>query len=147
MALKDLDAEGEDGAGTTAAQQLLEELCREGAAEEHVNVLLDPGALVLQDNEELAREWLKRRPDRRAVVFFDGDRQRVVSREQLEGCGDSMALGESAFAGDLSDCLVYMDDEHTRGSDFQLPLETRAVLTLGKGLQKDKFMQACMRMR
>lgn len=40
-----------------------------------------------------------------------------------------------------------MDDVHTRGSDFRLPRGMRAAVTLGKGLQKDKLVQACMRMR
>lgn len=43
--------------------------------------------------------------------------------------------------------MLYLDDQHTRGSDFQLPLGRHAVVTLGKGMQKDKLFQATMRMR
>ena len=47
----------------------------------------------------------------------------------------------------MSKCLLYLDDVHTRGLDFVLPQHTRAMLTLGKGMPKDKLLQASMRMR
>lgn len=112
-----------------------------------INVVLDPGALVLQlSNVEFARRWLKRRPDMEAVVFFDDQNViRVLDRDHLDE--DPVAFSLSPYAEDMRLCLLYLDDVHTRGSDFRLPLTTRALLTLGKGMTKDKFLQACMRMR
>ncbi|CAD7943082.1 unnamed protein product [Amoebophrya sp. A25] len=114
---------------------------------EKVNVVLDPGALVLQlSNLEFSKEWLKRRPDMEACVFFDEQNViKVIDRDHLDEDPASFAL--SPYAEDMSKCLLYLDDVHTRGSDFRLPLHTRAILTLGKGMTKDKFLQACMRMR
>jgi hypothetical protein len=43
--------------------------------------------------------------------------------------------------------LVYLDDSHTRGTDLKIPKGTVAAVTLGKGVNKDKLMQGCMRMR
>ncbi len=40
-----------------------------------------------------------------------------------------------------------MDEVYTRGTDFKFPNKFRAVVTLGNGLTKDRFVQACMRMR
>jgi len=61
--------------------------------------------------------------------------------------GLKMPLVNSAYAQRLDRCLLYLDDGHTRGSDFVLPAGTRAAVTLGRGLMKDKLVQACMRMR
>ena len=47
----------------------------------------------------------------------------------------------------MSSYLLYLDDVHTRGSDFVLPIKTRAMLTLGRGMQKDKLLQTAMRLR
>ncbi|CAD7923999.1 unnamed protein product [Amoebophrya sp. A120] len=118
-----------------------------GLPEEKINVVLDPGAMVLQlSNLEFSKEWLKRRPDMEACVFFDEKNTiRVIDRDHLDEDPVSFAL--SPYAEDMRKCLLYLDDVHTRGSDFRLPLYTRALLTLGRGMTKDKFLQACMRMR
>jgi len=112
-----------------------------------VNVVLDPGALVLQlSNHEFCKKWLLRRADMEAAVFFDEQNIiRVIDRDHLDEDPVSFAL--SPYADDMSLCLLYLDDVHTRGSDFRLPINSRALLTLGKGMPKDKFLQACMRMR
>eukprot|EP00929_Paragymnodinium_shiwhaense_P044185 TRINITY_DN22673_c0_g1_i1.p1 TRINITY_DN22673_c0_g1~~TRINITY_DN22673_c0_g1_i1.p1 ORF type:complete len:3475 (-),score=733.29 TRINITY_DN22673_c0_g1_i1:80-10504(-) len=108
-----------------------------------IDVLLDPGALVLElSHREVAELWLAKRPDRSAAVYFEGDRIDVVDRT-----GVTMPLAVSPFENALWDCLLYLDDEHTRGSDFKLPRGRRAAVTLGRGMQKDKLLQACMRMR
>jgi hypothetical protein len=43
--------------------------------------------------------------------------------------------------------VFYLDEIHTRGTDFKFPKGFRAAVTLGNGLTKDRFVQACMRMR
>lgn len=108
-----------------------------------LNVMLDPGGLVLElGNRLFVEEWLKVRPDMEAGAYFEGDAIKVVKR-----CGGVLPFHVSPYADDMSKCLLYLDDIHTRGSDFRLPLRTRALLTLGKGLTKDKLLQACMRLR
>jgi hypothetical protein len=47
----------------------------------------------------------------------------------------------------LDRCVIYLDEIHTRGTDFKFPIGFRAAVTLGNGLTKDRLVQACMRMR
>jgi hypothetical protein len=120
-------------------QQLLEIVC----ADSRIDVLLDAGALVLEfTHRQVAQLWLKRREDRKAAVYFEGNRVDVVDR-----FGRSMPFAVSPFENAMEDCLLYLDDEHCRGSDFRVPKGRRALVTLGKGMQKDKLLQAVMRMR
>ena len=108
-----------------------------------INVVLDAGALVLhKSNRNFIESWLHIRKDMEAAAFFEGSTIFVLTQD-----GDQLKFDASPYCEDMSRCLLYLDDIHTRGSDFRLPLNARAVLTLGKGLQKDKFVQACMRMR
>eukprot|EP00536_Pseudo-nitzschia_multiseries_P005723 jgi/Psemu1/254758/estExt_Genewise1Plus.C_1120007 len=108
-----------------------------------INVVLDAGALLLQkSNSAFVKAWLQKRPDMEAGAFFEGSTIFVLRKD-----GMLMKFKSSPYCTDISKCLLYLDDIHTRGSDFRLPLTTRAILTLGKGMEKDKFLQACMRMR
>ncbi|KAJ6561074.1 hypothetical protein DFH09DRAFT_1035925 [Mycena vulgaris] len=112
-----------------------------------VTVLLDVGAQVLElKNEEVAREWLKldTRSNIEAAVFFDpsSDEIRVVSRD-----GRAQPFASSLYKTQLQKTLVYLDEAHTRGTDFKFPAGSRAVVTLGPKLTKDKLVQGCMRMR
>ncbi|CAF1615295.1 unnamed protein product [Rotaria sp. Silwood1] len=47
----------------------------------------------------------------------------------------------------LDRCIFYLDEIHTRGTDFKFPVGFKAAVTLGINLTKDRFVQACMRMR
>ncbi|KIK69250.1 hypothetical protein GYMLUDRAFT_255795 [Collybiopsis luxurians FD-317 M1] len=109
-----------------------------------VQVLLDVGAQMLDlKNDALAREWLKLRPDMSAAIFFnDKDEMIVVSQD-----GTEELLISSPFKGQLDQCLVYLDDAHTRGTDLKLPINSRAAVTLGPKVTKDRLIQGCMRMR
>jgi hypothetical protein len=123
----------------STGQEILDRL----GADQSVDVLLDAGALVLElSHKQTAMAWLEIRKDRKAAVYFEGDRIEVVDR-----LGLTMPLSVSPFEDSMGDCLLYLDEEHTRGSDFKLPQNRRAVVTLGKGMQKDKLLQAIMRMR
>ena len=62
-------------------------------------------------------------------MYFSGDRIDVVDRFGLV-----MPLSVSPFENSMEDCLLYLDEEHTRGSDFRLPKNRRAAVTLGKGI-------------
>eukprot|EP00439_Symbiodinium_sp_Y106_P083848 s792_g24.t1 len=128
-----------------AGRQILEELI----SDPDVNVLLDAGALVIdKSNQELAEEWLKTRRgrglrDKEAAIFFDANNTASVVNE----FGKVMSLAVSPYERSLDRCLLYLDDVHCRGCDFRMPRASKTVVTLGRGMQKDKLVQACMRMR
>ena len=109
-------------------------------SEPPVRVILDVGAQVLEwKNEEVARRWLSRVPatESQAAVFFD-DRNdlSVLSRD-----GNVESLMVSHFAKQMDQCLVYLDEAHTRGTDLKLPTNYRAAVTLGPDLTKDRLVQ------
>ncbi|KAG8928194.1 hypothetical protein FRC02_007248, partial [Tulasnella sp. 418] len=111
-----------------------------------IRVLLDVGAQILRlSNEEVAAEWLKlnTNPHVFAVVFFGSDDEPYVRTRNgvIEG------FVSSPFRHQLDTCLLYLDDAHTRGTDFKLPSGTRAAVTLGPKVTKDRLVQGCMRMR
>ncbi|KAF7345358.1 hypothetical protein MVEN_01553700 [Mycena venus] len=56
-------------------------------------------------------------------------------------------FASSLYKKQLGKTLVYLDEAHTRGTDFKFPEGSRAVVTLGPRLTKDKLVQGCMRMR
>ncbi|PQE15350.1 very large low complexity protein [Rutstroemia sp. NJR-2017a WRK4] len=111
-----------------------------------VRVVLDVGAQVLElSNEEFAGAWLSRVPEAeaQAVIFFDACNEvYVLSRDRRKE-----PFQISPFAKQMDQCLVYLDESHTRGTDLKLPDNYRAIVTLGPGLTKDRLVQACMRMR
>ncbi|KAF8260955.1 hypothetical protein EI94DRAFT_1609035 [Lactarius quietus] len=109
-----------------------------------IRVLLDVGAQMLElQNEDLARHWLSLRPDVLAAVFFnDSDHLTVLTQS-----GSLEPLVSSPLNRQLEKCVVYLDDAHTRGTDLKLPTGTRAAVTLGPKVTKDRLMQGCMRMR
>ena len=103
-----------------------------------IRVLLDVGAQMLElQNEELARYWLSLRPDVSAGIFFnDDDHLTVVTQD-----GMTEPFVSSPFSRQLDKCVVYLDDAHTRGTDLKLPQGTRAAVTLGPKVTKDKLVQ------
>jgi hypothetical protein len=76
-------------------------------------------------------------PSVRAAVYFD-DRNElfVLSRD---GFREPLAL--SPLANQMDQCLVYLDEAHTRGTDLVLPMDYRAAVTLGPSLTKDRLVQ------
>ncbi|KAG1902165.1 uncharacterized protein F5891DRAFT_1172225 [Suillus fuscotomentosus] len=109
-----------------------------------VRVLLDAGAQMLElKNQELAEAWLRAKCDAQAAVFVNNDDEIVVvSRD-----GTVESLMSSPFAQQLDQCVIYLDDAHTRGTDVKLPSGFRAAVTLGPKVTKDRLTQGCMRMR
>ncbi len=105
-----------------------------------VRVILDVGAQVLElQNEAMARSWLSRVPDSeaQAAMFFNIHNDIcVLSRD-----GTSEPLQASPFSKQLDQCLVYLDEAHTRGTDLRMPENYRAIVTLGPGLTKDRLVQ------
>ncbi|KAG2337797.1 hypothetical protein BDR05DRAFT_894660 [Suillus weaverae] len=109
-----------------------------------VRVLLDVGAQMLElQNQELAEAWLRAKRDAQAAVFVnDDDEIVVISRD-----GTVEPLVSSPFSQQLDQCVIYLDDAHTRGTDVKLPSGFRAAVTLGPKVTKDRLTQGCMRMR
>jgi hypothetical protein len=103
-----------------------------------IRVLLDVGAQILElENEELARQWLSIRPDVSAAIFFnDSDHLTVVTPD-----GIIEPFISSPFNRQLEKCVVYLDDAHTRGTDLKFPEGTRAAVTLGPKVTKDRLVQ------
>jgi len=110
------------------------------AEKQHVMVLLDVGAQVLElQNEDVAREWLtqERRSYVEAAIYCDlKDEFYVITRD-----GRSEPLATSLYKTQLDKTLVYLDEAHTRGTDFKFPKGTRAAVTLGPKVTKDKLVQ------
>ncbi|GCA62130.1 protein of unknown function DUF3645 [Kipferlia bialata] len=111
-------------------------------------VLIDAGAQMIDlDNDDVAREWLALSDaSAEAVVYFSEESNglTVLTRQ-----GVQMRLKSSPYALNLSRCLCYYDDFHSRGTDLPgLPKSgIRAVLTLGPSLKKEKLVQSAMRLR
>ncbi|KAF8251192.1 hypothetical protein K440DRAFT_596393 [Wilcoxina mikolae CBS 423.85] len=118
-----------------------------------IRVILDVGAQILLKNEVVAKKLLelgqKTDPPPQAVVYFD-DRDEIIVQKPD---GSTELLLFSPFAKQLDNCFVYLDEAHTRGTDLKLPIGSRAAVTLGPKLTKDRLVQgkhsvhACMRMR
>lgn len=106
-----------------------------------IRVLIDVGAQVLESrNQDVVEEWLRLCPSAEGAVFFnDVDEAMVVDRE---GCVEK--LKSSAFNNHLENCLVYLDEVHTRGIDLALPSYARAAVTLGPRLTKDRLVQGML---
>jgi len=132
-----VEIEQVSGTGVLDAKVLLEMISN---LTPQVRVILDVGAQVLElQNEELAHAWLSRVPvsEAQAVIFFDTQNKIcVLSRD-----GRKEALLISPFARQMDQCLVYLDESHTRGTDLKLPPNYRAIVTLGPGLTKDRLVQ------
>ena len=108
--------------------------------EANARILLDVGAQVLElQNQEVAELWLEvdPRPEIEAAVFVDSKDDLQVLRRG----GVVELLVSSPYFKQLGRCVVYLDEAHTRGTDLKLPPGSRAVVTLGPRLCKDKLMQ------
>ena len=134
MHLRDVD---------TSVRGMLELLRDE---EPGARVLLDVGAQVLElQNQGVAKLWLEvdTRPEIEAAVFVDSkDELRILRRD-----GTVELLMSSPYLQQLGRCVVYLDEAHTRGTDLKLPPGSRAAVTLGPRLCKDKLVQGvCSRL-
>jgi hypothetical protein len=105
-----------------------------------IRVLLDVGAQMLDmKNKELVEHWLElARPQgvSAAVYFNDLDELTVLSDD-----GVVESFQSSPHRHSMDKVIVYLDDAHTRGTDLKLPLGTRAAVTLGPKVTKDRLVQ------
>ncbi|KAG9309802.1 hypothetical protein JVU11DRAFT_10178 [Chiua virens] len=112
--------------------------------EPEIRVLLDVGAQMLElENLQLASAWLDVSTHVSAAIYFnEGDELTVLTRD-----GRTQPLASSPFAQRLDECVIYLDDAHTRGTNIKFPPGFRAAVTLGPKVTKDRLAQGCMRMR
>ncbi|KAI1458353.1 hypothetical protein F4805DRAFT_456984 [Annulohypoxylon moriforme] len=114
--------------------------------EENIRILIDAGAYVLEmDNKTLAEKWLWIDNEAKAAVYFGKD-----SKAWVHYKGDAKSdvpLIATPFVDDLSECVVYLDEAHTRGVDLKFPADAHGALTLAPKQTKDFTMQAAMRLR
>ena len=112
----------------------------------NIRVILEVGALIIdRNNEQIANRWIELVSPQiaEAVVYFDSSDKLVVNSRG----GLIRDFDTSPYALSLNRCLVYLDEFHTRGTDLRIPADTRAAITLGPDLPKDRLFQAAMRMR
>lgn len=120
-------------------EQLLEHLRRAG-----IRLLIDAGAYILElDNPSLVKKWLAIDTKAQAGVYFDAKDGRAWV--QYWDGKDPLPLLATPFAENLSECLVYLDEAHTRGTDLKLPPRARGALTLALGQTKDHTVQGMCR--
>ena len=114
---------------------LLEKLMQ---LDSRVNTIIDVGAQILDcGNKDVAILWLEKKPDASAAVYFDRkDAPQVVTRD-----GKVEKLSQSPYNSAMENCLVFMDESHTRGTDLKLSDNARAAVTLGPRLSKDRLVQ------
>lgn len=104
-----------------------------------IKIFIDAGAYILgMDNQRLVKYWLEKYPPAPAAVFFGSDNRAWV---QYRGGKEKVPLVATPYLQDLSQCLVYIDEAHTRGVDLNLPREAHGVLTLALGQTKDHTVQ------
>ncbi|CAF3890068.1 unnamed protein product, partial [Rotaria sp. Silwood1] len=110
-----------------------------------IQVILDVGALFVDGtNRQIAVKWLDL-SDKTQIdyaVYFESDSIFVCDRQYQHH-----AFLTSPASERIDRCVFYLDEIHTRGTDFKFSNEFRAAVTLGNGLTKDRLVQACMRMR
>ncbi|KAL8922139.1 MAG: hypothetical protein Q9208_005334 [Pyrenodesmia sp. 3 TL-2023] len=131
-----------NGAGVQLTSEGLLKFIR--AVDPKVRVLIDVGAQILDlSNEQVIAQWLFIVPEAEAGVYFDENDYAMV----LTKAGKREKLANSSFSKQMDRFLIYLDDVHTRGTDLKLPGQSRAAVTLGPRLVKDRLVQACMRLR
>ncbi|KAL3476021.1 hypothetical protein BJX99DRAFT_258915 [Aspergillus californicus] len=109
-----------------------------------IRVLIDSGAFVLEmDNQTLVRAWLQEDEEAEGAVYFGADNKPWVQYPS----GKTIPLLATPFADNMDNCLVYLDEVHTRGTDLKLPTGARGAVTLGMNQTKDHTVQAAMRLR
>ena len=103
-----------------------------------IRILIDAGAQILEmDNLQLVKEWLGVDIEAPAAVYFDPENKPIIQYRH----GHSLPLSASPYYDDLTDCLVYLDQAHCRGTDLKLPIFAKGALTLGPDLSKDTAVQ------
>ncbi|KAI0393574.1 hypothetical protein F5Y17DRAFT_466837 [Xylariaceae sp. FL0594] len=124
-----------------AERELLQNLTDKG-----ICVLIDVGAYITEmENKDVARAWLEVDTRAKAAVYFGNDNRAWVHYRSLAKV--DIPLLATPFADDLSECVIFLDEAHTRGVDLKLPEMAHGAVTLALKLTKDYAVQAAMRLR
>lgn len=89
-------------------------------------------------NEDLVKAWMDIDTQPPAAVYFGADNRAWV---RYRGTKAQVPLLATPFADNLDNCLVYLDEAHTRGIDLKLPQYACGALTLALGQTKDHTVQ------
>ncbi|KAK5992587.1 hypothetical protein PT974_06001 [Cladobotryum mycophilum] len=129
-----------------AGKRLSEEELLKRLLAQKIHILIDAGAYVIEmSNEKLARLWLTIDHKSKAAVYFGKDnRAWVMFRDKTKR---DVPLLATPFVNRLEECVVYLDEAHTRGVDLKFPETAVAALTLSLKQTKDYTVQAAMRLR
>lgn len=88
-------------------------------------------------NEEVAIRERESASKAQAVVFFNVHNDfSILSRDDL-----TKSLMIFSFVKQMNQCLMYLDEAHTRETNLNLPLDYRVAVTLGFDLIKDRLVQ------
>lgn len=129
-----------DDGKTMEASELVEFLVNNCG---EVSIIIDVGAQLLDSNLDVAWTWLQLQPSKSAAVYFDEqNKKQIITRDAV--ITDFIS---SPYKDQLEKALIYLNQQHTRGTDFQLPDNFHGALLLGPSLQKDSFVQGAMRLR
>lgn len=119
-------------------KRVSEEILLRKVKEQGIRTLIDAGAQILEmDNLTLVKTWMRIDTEAKAALYFDADNKPFM----LHRRGMQVPLLASSRGNDLRECLVYLDEAHTRGTDLKLPSDTIGALTLGLGQTKDQTVQ------
>ncbi|KAK6334542.1 hypothetical protein TWF730_003756 [Orbilia blumenaviensis] len=109
-----------------------------------IRILIDAGAQILEmDNRQLVEAWMTIDTKAPAAIYFDKFNKPFV----LYRNNSNVPLLATPYAEDSGECLIYLDESHTRGTDLKMPRKARGALTLGLSQTKDHTVQAAMRLR
>ncbi|KAI9568752.1 hypothetical protein HD554DRAFT_2021734 [Boletus coccyginus] len=88
--------------------------------------------LDLQNNKS-AEAWLTISTNTSAAIYFSEDNELTV----LTRDGRTHLLISSPFAQKLDQCVIYLDDARTRGTDIKFPSGFRVAVSFGPKVTKD----------
>lgn len=104
-----------------------------------IRILIDAGAYILEmENIDVVKKWLEIDTQAKAGLYFDKNNRAMIL---YRGRREPIPLVATPFAEDLQECVVYLDEAHTRGVDLKLPPNATGALTLGPGQTKDHTVQ------
>lgn len=108
--------------------------------DQKIRVLIDAGAYILEmDNKTVIKTWMGIDTNAKAGVYFNNENRLYVHfRGKTK---DDMPLLATPFAENMEECVVYLDEAHTRGVDLKLPTKARGALTLALKQTKDFTVQ------
>jgi|AntRauTorckE5430_2_1112549.scaffolds.fasta_scaffold00188_12 hypothetical protein len=114
----------------------------------NIDALIDCGALLAGISNRHVADYLAEQllpysiSNLRGITFYDDSTKEWMILEQSGRC-----LSKNQSSLKEKDTFALFDEPRCRGVDMKLRPNAVAILTLGQGMCKDKFMQAAGRMR